>query len=168
MFVPFETLPPESRVWIYQSNRRFSHEELRIVEDRLRQFTGEWSVHGAPLNTSFKVGYDQFIILAADESQQDASGCSIDSSVRVLKTLEQEVGVQLFDRNLVAFKRGEEVTTITLKELKQKFTDGTLNEDTLTFNNLVTTRAALDDQWLVPVRQTWLKRYIPNVLAKVG
>lgn len=167
MFVPFETLPSEARVWVYQSSRPFSPGEMRIVEDQLHQFTNEWSVHGMPLNTSFKVEYNQFIILAADESHQNASGCSIDGSVRTLKSVEQTIGVQLFDRNLVAFKQGEEVMTISLKEIKEKFTDGTLNENSLTFNNLVSTRSAFEAEWLLPVKQTWLKRYMPNTLAKV-
>lgn len=168
MFVPFETLPADARVWVYQSNRPFSAAAMRLVEDELYRFTAQWSVHGMGLNASFKVEYGQFIILAADESRQSASGCSIDGSVRTLKALEEKTGVQLFERNLVAFKQGENVTTIPLNELKQKFMDGTLNEDTLTFNNLVSTRAAFEAQWLVPASQTWLKRYIPNPLAKVS
>ena len=167
MFVAFETLPPDARIWIYQSDRAFSPQELRIVEDQLRQFTSEWSVHGIPLDASFKVEYNQFIILSADERQQSASGCSIDSSVRALKAIEQAVDVKLFDRNQVAFKKGEKVMTMPLKDLKRNFTDGTLNEDTLTFNNLVNTRSAFEAHWLLPAKQTWLKRYMPNPLAKV-
>ena len=111
--------------------------------------------------------YDQFIILAADETHETPSGCSIDSSVRVLKSLEQDLGVRLFDRNLIAFKSDGGIDLIPLQDLKQKFQDGILNQGTLTFNNVVSTKSDLDHAWLAPACKTWLKRYIPNELAKV-
>lgn len=167
MFVPFENLPLRSRVWVFQSNRPFTAEELKSADLKLRAFTDEWAVHGNPFETSYSIRYNQFIILAADESAQSASGCSIDSSVRVLKALEQLFGVRLLDRNNVAFLQSDEVTLVPLQDLKQKFKDGILNEDSLAFNNLVATRQELEESWLAPAGQTWLKRYILNPLAKV-
>lgn len=167
MFVTFDCLPPVSRVWIFQANRPFSADELIKIEATLRRFTDEWAAHGSPLKTSFAVKFGHFIILAADETHETPSGCSIDSSVRVLKSLEQDLGVRLFDRNLIAFKSDRGVDLIPLQDLKQKFQDGILNEGTLTFNNIVSTKSALQSEWLVPAGNTWLKRYIPNELAKV-
>lgn len=168
MFVPFESLPPSSRVWIFQSHRPMTPQESEVVESQLRQFTEKWAAHGSPLKTSFTLKFNQFIVLAADESHHAASGCSIDSSVRVLRELEQSLGVQLFNRNLIAFKTGEHVSLVPLQDLKQKFTDGILNADSLTFNNLVATKAEFEQSWLSPVRQTWLKRYIPQEVIKVN
>jgi len=167
MFVPFDTLPAAARIWIFQADRPFTPEELIIVEKSLRAFTAGWVVHGSPFNTSFVVKFNQFIVLAADESGQNASECSIDSSVRVLKEIEHDLGVHLFDRNLVAFRKGDEIVLVHAQELKQKFHAGILNEDTLTFNNLVSTKAEFENHWLVPAGETWLKRFIPNPLAKV-
>lgn len=167
MFVSFEDLPSSSRVWVFQSNRPFTAEELRIAELKLHQFTESWAVHGSPFNTSYSIKHNQFIIFAADETQQNASGCSIDSSVRVLKELEQVFGLELFDRSQVAFWVNSAVMLVPLQALKQKFQDGTLIDETLAFNNLVQTKKDLDENWLAPAGQTWLKRYIPNPLAKV-
>lgn len=167
MFVPFESLPSTSRVWVFQASRCFSADEVKQVGELLRSFTDEWAVHGTPIDTSYSIRYNQFIILAADESQQAASGCSIDSSVRVLKNIEQQLGVELFNRNLVAFLRDDCVELVSLKDLKEKFSAGILNRDRLTFNNLVNTKRELERGWLVPAGETWLQRYIPNPLAKV-
>ena len=166
MFVPFESLPLNAKVWVAQANRPFTAEESKIVHERLQAFTGEWSVHGSPLPTSYRVEFDQFIVLAADETQQNASGCSIDSSVRVLKSLEQSFGVQLFDRNQIAFQIEGHIVLVPVQELKQKFGEGILNEDTLTFNNLVDTRAAFEKNWQVPAGDTWLKRYMPKSVGE--
>ena len=167
MFVSFASLAPASRIWIFQANRPFAREELKLVENRLHQFTEEWAAHGVPLKTSFTVKFDQFIILAADDTHESPSGCSIDSSVRVLKELENALGIQLFDRDKVAFNPGKEIVLVPLGELKQKFQEGILNEETLAFNNLVSTKGEFEKSWVVPAGQTWLKRYIPNQLAKV-
>lgn len=167
MFVPFESLPPDARIWIFQSDRPLTADEKSLAEERLFEFTNEWAVHGNPFNTSYTIQHHHFIILAADESSQNASGCSIDSSVRVLKELEQQLGINLFDRNLIAFWADARVTLIPMKELKQKFESGILNEQSLAFNNLITTRGDLERTWLLPVGGTWLKRYVSNPLAKV-
>src|SRR5687768_5083641 len=103
MFVSFESLPQTARVWIFQSDRPFEGEELKKAEVKLREFTEEWAVHGTAFETSFSIRFNQFIVLAADESRQNASGCSIDSSVRVLKDIEKLLGIKLFDRNQIAF-----------------------------------------------------------------
>ena len=166
MFVPFSSLPPSSRVWIFQANRPMDGRELEIAENRLSGFTGEWAVHGTPLRTSFAIRYDQFIVLAADESDETASGCSIDSSVRVVKDLGQSIGIDFFVRDQVAFKIGNWIQLVPLSQLKEKFTDGTLNGDSLTFNNLVDTKSAFEERWLTPAANTWLKRYLPNVLVR--
>lgn len=167
MFIPFESLASSSRIWIFQANRPFSSEELKFANQKLRAFTEEWAVHGVPLNTSYKIEFNQFIILAADERQHTASGCSIDSSVRALKELEAALDVDLFDRNQVAFKTGDSITLISLQELKEKFRNGILKADSFAFNNLVSTKSELENGWIVPAAKTWLKRYIPNELANV-
>ncbi|MGC1242866.1 MAG: hypothetical protein WA874_14840 [Chryseosolibacter sp.] len=167
MFIPFESLAPASRIWIFQANRPFVTGELKVAETRLRAFTEDWAAHGIPLKTSYKIEFNQFIILAADETHHAASGCSIDSSVRILKELETALDIQLFDRTQAAFKTGDHIILVPLSELKQKFQNGTLKADSLTFNNVLTTKSEFDESWIVPVSKTWLKRYIPNELANV-
>jgi hypothetical protein len=167
MFVPFESLPSTSRIWIFQSNRPFTDKEIELLNSRLHSFTEQWNVHGMPLNTSYRIAYNQFIVLAADESEQTASGCSIDSSVRALKAVEQALGLSLFDRTRVVFKNAEGCVTLPLSDVKENFLNGILKENTLTFNNLVKTKGELETEWLVPARDTWVRRYIPNPLVKV-
>lgn len=161
MFVPFDTISPSSRIWIYQSDRRLTNDEVAAVSTYLENFTNQWTVHGQELKTSFDIRFNQFVILAADEDYNSTSGCSIDSSVRAIKEIEQNIGVDFFNRNLIAFKKSEEVILVPLSELKQKYTDGTWEEDTLTFNNLVSLKNQLENEWLVKAGHTWLKRYLP-------
>src|SRR6188768_266542 len=113
MFVPFQSLPDHARIWIYQSERKITSEEKTIISDTLEAFTQQWAVHGQPMDASFAVLHDQFIILAANDQ---ASGCSIDSSVRTIKNLGDQLGVDFFNRNLIAFQKRNEVTTVVLQD----------------------------------------------------
>ena len=75
--------------------------------------------------------------------------------------------VDLFNRNLVAFREDDRITLVSLQELKEKFRNGILKADALTFNNLVSTKAEFENGWIAPAAKTWLSRYIPNELANV-
>lgn len=160
MFVPFEKLSPTSRLWIYQADRKFSAAEKTILESKLKLFTNGWAAHGQPLRCSFQIAYDQFIILAADESAQNASGCSIDDSVRFVQVLGQEFKIDFFNRSLVAFLTRSEVKLIPLTEVKSAFAQGTWNSETLTFNNLVAEKSRLETDWVISSGASWLKRYV--------
>jgi hypothetical protein len=161
MFVPFNTLSPTSRIWVFQSNREFTPDEELKIKNILTAFTQEWAAHGQPLKSSFEIRLKHFVILAADESHQATSGCSVDESVRVIKHIQQQLGFDLFDRNLVAFKKGDSVSCmIPMARLKEKLLDGTWNGQTETFNNLVSVKSQLDAEWIVAAAKTWLKRYL--------
>ena len=162
MFVPFEKIQESSRIWIYQANRKSNSEESRIISRALTAFTEGWLVHGSPMQASFSLRYDQFVILGADEDANAASGCSIDDSVRTLKRLGSELTIDFFDRTLIGFKKDEHVFTISASDLKTKLSDGVWNGDTLVFNNLVNTKRDLTQGWHVPAGASWLKRYLPK------
>lgn len=162
MYQPFEILPESARIWIYQTNRALNSAEVSIISDELTAFTSGWAAHGIPLRSSFEIRFNQFVILAADESIQQASGCSIDDSVRVLRALQQNVGVDLFDRKSIAFLKGNNVITLALNSLKEEHNKGVWGGDTLVFNNLIATKGELKSGWLVTAESTWLKRYLPS------
>src|ERR1700752_565917 len=131
MILPFEKLPDHSRIWIYQATRPFNSRELSIISDELSAFTNSWAAHGIPLNAGFDIRFNQFVILAADEHVQQASGCSIDDSVRKVKELKETIGVDLFDRKQIAFLKGSEVITIHMENLKSAFSNRVWDAGTL-------------------------------------
>ena len=161
MEVPFKTLPETARVWIYQGNRPFNKSEQEILSKGLSSFLQQWTAHGSALNASFDLLYNQFIVIGLDESATDASGCSIDSLVRNLQVLASSVNIDFFNRELIAFLDNQKVQLVERKELKGFFS--TAKGGVLTFNNLVSTVKALQNEWLVPADTTWLKRYIAPI-----
>lgn len=163
MYLPFEQLPGNSRIWIYPSDRPLTAAEQDGAAASLKEYCSGWSAHGHPLHTSFRIIHDHFIILAADEQAAAASGCSIDGSVRHLKQLGAQLGIDFFSRTLVPFLKAGKVTFIPLEALKEAFRSGELLAETLTFNTLAATVAELEGSWLVPAGQTWLSRYVPSM-----
>jgi hypothetical protein len=162
MFVPFNDMHFESRLWIYQSFRKLTQSEVEAISHLLTEFCSTWAAHGQQLKTSFDIRHNQFIILAADESHHGASGCSIDDSVRIIKRIDEQFNLNLFERNLIAFLMNDEVVLLPLTELKEKSRTGTWKATSLTFNNLVSTKGQLDTAWLVPAGNSWLKRYLAS------
>ncbi len=162
MYLPFESLPGHSRIWIYQSSRTFSSTEKKQLSAGLKELCEQWSAHGTPLHTSFTVEFDQFVIMAVDEQQHGASGCSIDGSVRYLKSLQNELGLDFFDRSEIAFLHNDKISLYPLTELKSLFESRTLSPDTITFNNLVNTKDEWTADWKQPVRSSWVARYLPK------
>ena len=159
MYIPFENIPAESRIWIYQSNRKFTDDEVVEIENDLIEFLNNWSAHGASLEASFQLKYNRFIILTVNQEVQAATGCSIDASVAFIQNLEQKYNVDLLDKMNVAFKQGEYITYKTLLEFKKLAKEKAVSENTIVFNNLVTTIEEWNENWEVPAGESWHSRF---------
>lgn len=166
MYVPFDNMPADARLWIYQADRSFTREEELAIESDLTHLCQTWSAHGAPLRTSFRMAYSQFILLAVDERAAGASGCSIDGSVRLLKDLQQRLAVDFFNRRMVAFLEGSSIRMHPVAELKRLFESGILSPGSLTFNNALTTKAEWETHWQVAAKDSWLSRYLPKAAGE--
>jgi hypothetical protein len=147
---------PQSRVWVYQANRLFTLGEALEIEDMLKEFTQVWKSHGVPVRGSAYLFFGQFIILMADERATGVSGCSTDSSVRLIKDIEQRFGVNMFDRMSLAFIVKDKVQLLPLSQLQYAMDNKFITPDTLYFNNLVQTKEELETQWLIPIKNSWL------------
>jgi hypothetical protein len=159
MYVAFDHLPPQARVWIYQASRPLAEEEIMPLLPRLAAFAEEWTSHGQQLAASAQLLHKQFLVIGLNEQVAGASGCSIDASVRFVQELEQHLGVQLLEKSRMAFLTNGELRLLTRRELREAIAAGQVQADTLYFNNTLTTKGQLDDQWPAPAGQTWLAGY---------
>ncbi len=149
-----------SRVWIYQSSRLFLLSEVFEIEKLLEDFVENWKSHGDPVKGYANLFYGQFIIIMADETGTGVSGCSTDSSVRLIKTIEQQFNVQLFDRQSLAFLEKDKVQLLPLSQLQYAADNNFINGETLYFNNTVLTKAELVANWIIPVQKSWLAKRV--------
>jgi hypothetical protein len=146
----------DSRVWIYQCSRLFSLNEALEIEELLKEFVQQWKSHGTAVQGEAHLFFGQFIILIADETATGVSGCSTDSSVRLIKDIEQRFKVNMFDRTTLAFVVKDKIQLLPLSHLQHAFDNGFVDSDTLYFNNLVQTKEELESKWIIPVKDSWL------------
>lgn len=145
-----------SRVWIYQSSRLFSMGEAFELEAIFNDFTANWLSHGTPVKGYANLIFGQFIVIMADETATGVSGCSTDSSVKMIKEIEARFKVNLFDRQQLAFVVKDKVQLLPLSQLNYALENQFIVPDTLYFNNLVANKKELLEDWLIPVHKSWL------------
>lgn len=156
----FQELSPTSRTWIYQSNRELSPIEVEQIQTAGDKFLSNWATHGKALHAALKVFHNRFIVLAADEAQVKASGCSIDASVHFMKEIEKAFGLDLFDRMQITYRTNEGVEQKHAHDFRKSIESAELSEETIIFNNLVSTKAEMEAKWEIPVKDSWLMQTI--------
>jgi hypothetical protein len=160
MLVDFDTLPEESRIWIYQANRSFSDIELSQLKEQLNTFIEAWTAHGKDLQAGYKIVYKRFIVIALNQSLNIATGCSIDASVNFILQLEKQYNVDLLDKMNVSYKQGEFIAHKTLLDFKKMAQQKAVSKNTIVFNNLVTNIAEFNENWEVPASESWHSRFL--------
>jgi hypothetical protein len=146
----------DSRVWIYQGNRAFTAAETMEIKRLLASFVQDWNSHGHPVKGYAGIFYDRFIVLMADETATGVSGCSTDSSVQLIRQIEQHIDVRLFDRLNLAFFVDGEVRLVPMSQLSAALGSGAITAETPFFNNVIQTKQELEMKWLIPLKNSWL------------
>jgi hypothetical protein len=160
MLVDFNTLPEESRVWIYQANRTFSENDLAELNEKLNVFIEAWTAHGKDLQAGYNIVYKRFIVIALNQDLNNATGCSIDASVHFIQELEKEYNVDLMDKMNVSYKQGEFIAHKSLLDFKKMAKDKAVSKNTIVFNNLVNNIAEFKENWEVPASESWHSRFL--------
>jgi len=160
MFVVYKNLPSNSRVWVYQSEREFTQEEIDFISKNAIQFIENWTKHGSDLQGSFTIKYNQFLVLAVDEGFNNVSGCSIDASVHFVQELEKSLEVDLMNKMNISFKDGDNINIVKMNLFKEFAKENKVNTDTVVFNNMITTKDDFENKWEVPASQSWHKRFL--------
>lgn len=154
-----ENFSGKSRVWIYQSSRLFTIAEAFEIEKILKDFLNVWNSHGAPVKGYANLFFGRFIILLADETQATVGGCSTDSSVAVIRQIQEKFGTDMFNRRQLAFYINGKVEMLPMEQMTYATENRFVKRDTIYFNNTVQTLDELRKDWMTPAENTWLKRY---------
>ena len=164
MYISFEQIPQSARIWIYQANRTLTNAEVSEVETTLKPAVTQWAAHGASLLASVKVLNNRFVVIALDENQNQASGCSIDASTRWFKELGNRLNIDFFDRSQ-AYIDGDEIKAFSIFQPKKAIESGLISADTILFvnNNNLHTLADLSNNWQVKASESYLKRFFNSV-----
>lgn len=160
MIVGFDNIANDARIWIFQANRIFSQLELKFLEKSISLFLNSWTAHGSQLSASFKIEYNIFIIIALDEKNSTATGCSIDKLVNFMKQIENEFSVRLLDRLDISYILNDELIIERLDDFKKNILTKKIDKNTIVFNNLIKLKNDLADKWKIPLSNSWHKQLI--------
>ena len=148
------------RVIIYPASRSFTPKESKVITEKLYDFLATWAAHGKPLSSSFKIEKNQFIVVCVDEEKEAASGCSIDSLGQVMKSIDAEFNLGLFDRMKATFVENGEIKTLKLKDFREGLKSGEISKDIEVFDFSKNSYVAFLSDFLLPLRRSWAGIYI--------
>lgn len=148
-------LSNETRVWVYQANELFNADIAQSISNNLNYFVARWKAHGKQLTGNAFVLGNAFVILTLSPQSAAATGCSIDDSVSFVKQIGKNYSIDFFSRKHIAYIKNNKVSIC-------KFEDFNETDDTLVFENHVSTVEALKTNWLVPFKQSGLKNLIES------
>ena len=160
MIVDFKTMPDDSRVWIYQSNRDFNESEIGIINDKTIPFLDNWQAHGKDLECSYSIIDKRFIIIAVNESVNPIGGCSIDFSLQLIKDISNTIGIDLLNRLVVNYKLDNRIESLSLSDLKNKIKDGVFSPETIIFNTDINSKSELLNNFKIDIKSSWLSKFI--------
>lgn len=161
MLTEFKTLPNDSRIWVYQANRKLSDIEVAEITELTEDFLTKWTAHGAELEAGVEVKYNRFIVIGLNQANASASGCSIDASVHFILSLQEKFDVDLLDKMNVTFYSGDYIAYKPLEDFRKMAKDKSISRNTIVFNNLVNTKAEFLESWEVPAHESWHSRFLP-------
>lgn len=148
------------RIWIYTLSRELSANEITDFKNRCQQFVSGWTAHDVSLDASFELYQNRLLIFKVNEEKYNASGCSIDKQLRFVKELEQAFSLELLNRMLIAIDENGHVGVRKQSEVKDLLAKGSINENTLVYDNTITETSALTTGWKKPLKDTWLSKYL--------
>lgn len=156
----FNNLAPQSRIWIYQSNKEFSAAQVLTFEELKNVFLQNWESHGSSVNGKMEIVHNRFIVVAINEADEKSCGRSVDASIRFIKELEQELDLTLLNRMLVAYKKNEKIFSCSIGEFEAMAKTGEVDKNTIVFNNTVHSLAEFESSWESTVEKSWHKQLI--------
>ena len=162
MLVEFTKLDKKSRIWVFQSKDKLDESTYNLIKKKISVFLENWKSHQKSFESSFIIKYKTFVVIAADETNL-VSGCSIDSLINFVKSIEDEFEINLLDKLDVKYKIGNDINTANLNEFKKICKNIDINDKLIVFNNLVKNIDDFEKKWEVDIRKSWHKRFLTNV-----
>lgn len=148
-----------SRAWAYVISRPLTAAEREQLNTAGQAFVKQWTAHEQQLSASFELVEQRLLLVRVNEQVTGASGCSIDKLTRFLRGTEQELGLELMNRMLVAYEQDGTVKVLPANEVKAGLQSGALTADTLVYNTAIANDEDLKN-WKQPLKNTWLRKYI--------
>lgn len=156
MVVEFKDIADSSRLWVYQLNRELTTLEKEYLSTQSTSFLETWAAHGTGLIASYSIVENRFLLVAADESKANASGCSIDSLTHFLQDMQQQMKIDFFGRSSIIYTIDGQLKSMPFVEFRDKLTSGEISSDTPMYNTVLKQKGQLKEEFKIPAKESWL------------
>ncbi|MDI9358413.1 MAG: hypothetical protein QM528_05665 [Phycisphaerales bacterium] len=153
-----ENFHPSSKVWIFQSIEPLTAVQQSMFKKEATTFAETWHAHEVAVTSHFAVLLNHFIVVLVDEHNHAMSGCGIDKLFRWIQNIENSLHLNIFNRESIAYMENNKITCTKLNDLIDRYQQGYLSDETLFFNNIISTKQELETNWLQPIGNSWIKK----------
>jgi hypothetical protein len=154
MLADFNTLPKESRVWIYASENTLTEDQKSHILTYIAEHLKGWNAHKVPLTAGVTILENHFIVVALDEGKNGASGCSIDTLQKTIQELEKDLSISLLNRLNIFCRIDDKIHCIPTTKLAEY-----ANKETLFYDLTIQKKGDLFN-WLKLVEEGWCANLI--------
>ncbi|HEY2376602.1 MAG TPA: hypothetical protein VGH98_11560 [Gemmatimonadaceae bacterium] len=155
--VSFDSLPEESRVWVFGSDRALTGNDAERLLAEVDRFLAQWKAHGVPLTCARDWRDEHLLTIGVDSTVESASGCSIDGLFRVLQAIERPLETRLLGGGRVFYRdKSGRVQCATRDRLPDLAKRHTLTGDTPVFDTSLATAAEWRSRFEAPAGTTWI------------
>lgn len=152
--------PDNAKVWIYQSSKHLDEDDVNYLKVELDDFVSSWESHGSLLKATCEIVHNLFVVIFVDEEGDRMCGTAQDNSLKLMKKLGEQLEVNFLDRMVQAYKKGDQVKVAHMNDFSKLLADKEIDENTTVFNNTITTKIDFDNNWEVPLKDSWHKQLV--------
>jgi len=156
----YTTYPDNAKVWVYQSNQQLDKDEEDYLKVQLDDFVSSWESHGKLVKATFEIVHNLFVVIFVDEQGDKMCGTAQDNSIRLMKQLGAELEVDFLNRMTQSYKKGDQVKIVQMNDFSTLLANNEIDENTIVFNNMVTTKYDFENHWEVPLKESWHKQLL--------
>ncbi len=159
MYIEFENLPLDARVWVYLSDRPLTPADIVQMGDYLKPQMQTWAAHGEALRGGFTFVEKTFLIISVDQQAHMPSGCSIDASTRWIKQIKDMFGIDFLNRAIMT----ENQDILPVFQVKKHIEQGLIKPETLVYDQQISTKAELIEGFLKPANEVFSRYFLEKV-----
>lgn len=160
MIVDFNEIPTWSKLWVFPSSRKFYEQEISGLKENIESFLNSWTGEDQLFNCAYELKYDRFIVISVDNTDINLSLKTHDALSIFIQELEKKFEVILLDKINVCYKQGEFVQYKDIVEFKKMMKEKGVSSKTIVFDNMITTKEELENNWEINIMDSWLGRFL--------
>jgi len=158
MYIPFEQLTNEAKVWVYPADKKLSFTTADAILQEAKNFLDHWKSHDRPLTASAKVADEYFLIIGMEKPTFPLTCCTTDNITRFLQQIKEKWHIDFFKRDKLRIRHQNEDILLPITEVKKQLEAGLLDKEAIFFDHTINQKAALAQHWTIPLHQAWFYR----------